>query len=231
MVIGIRRYQQPLAEADFADEDARLVGRYLTALGYPESQVATLVGEKATKSALEKYIESWLPNRVESGDDVFVYFSGHGAPDPSRQDAYLVPYDGDPAYLDKTSYPVKKLYAELAKLPARSVTVVLDSCFSGAGGRSVLAKGARPLVTVSAITDIPERVTVLTAGASDQISYSYQEKGHGLFTYFLLRGLKDQAGRPDLDLKAAFDYAAPQVTSIARREYNGDQVPQWREGK
>ncbi|MEW6673366.1 MAG: caspase family protein [Thermodesulfobacteriota bacterium] len=228
VVIGIRRYLQPLPEADFADNDAKLVKTYLTRfMGYSDVNVAALINEQATKSGFEKYFESWLPNHVEDGADVFVYFSGHGAPNPKTQDAYLIPYDGDPTYLDKTGYPLKRMYAQLAKLPAGKVTVVLDSCFSGAGGRSVLAKGARPLVMVSAYEGIPDKLTVLSAAAGDQISYTYQDKGHGLFTYFFLKGIKEQSGRPVLEMKAVFDYAAPQVTGVARREYNADQIPQW----
>jgi hypothetical protein len=114
------------------------------------------------------------------------------------------------------------LYGYLAKLPAKRVTVVMDSCFSGAGGRSVIAKGARPLVTVHA-TDVPANLTVLAATGSDQISNSYDKKGHGLFTYFFLRGMKEKGG----DLKAVFDYLKPEVSKIARREFNADQEPQW----
>lgn len=228
VVIGIRRYQHGLPEADFADADAVLMRKYLVdVLGYQDANTATLLNEQATKSGFEKFFESWLPNRVESGADVFVYFSGHGAPNPKTRDAYLVPYDGDPTYLDKTGYPLKRLYAELGKLPAGKVTVVLDSCFSGAGGRSVLAKGARPLMIVSPNEDIPANLAVLSAAGADQISYAYQDKGHGLFTYFFLKGVKAQAGSGALNMKAVFDYAAPQVANIARREYNADQVPLW----
>ena len=227
IVIGVERYRENLPRADFASGDARLAAEYFKrVLGVPEANLALLVDERASKSDFEKYFERWLPNRVEAGDEVFVYFSGHGSPNPKSGDAYLVPFDGDPTYIAETGYPIKKLYDQLAKLPAKRVFVAMDSCFSGAGGRSVLAKGARPLVSVQT-ADVTGNVTVLSASAGDQISSSYQEKGHGLFTYFLLKGLKDKNG----DFKAAFDYLKPEVARIARREYNADQDPQWRGSK
>ena len=158
---------------------------------------------------------------------MFVYFSGHGSPNPAKGDAYLVPYDGDPTYIDQTGYPLKRMYEQLGKLPAKSVTVAMDSCFSGAGGRSVLAKGARPLVTVAMVDALPANITVLSASAGDQISNSYQEKGHGLFTYFLLKGMKEKGA----DMKSVFAYLKPEVARTARRELNSDQDPQWRQGK
>ncbi|MEK7389475.1 MAG: caspase family protein [Elusimicrobiota bacterium] len=227
VIIGVSRYRQALPRADFADRDARIMARYAKAvLGYPEENVTVLVDDGATRGDFEKYLERWLPNRVESDDEVFVYYSGHGAPKPGTGDAFLVPFDGDPTYLDETAYPLKRLYASLAKLPAKKITVALDSCFSGAGGRSVIAQGTRPLVAV--VTDpVPERITVISAGAAEQVSNSIREQGHGLFTYYFLRGLKEKGP----DFKQVFDYLKPQVAKAARRDYNADQEPQWRQGR
>ena len=136
VVIGVGRYRKNLPPADFADADATMVSRYVAGYGVPSQNIVTLLNDEATRSDFEKYFEKWLPNHVESGDVVLVYFSGHGAPNPKTGDAFLVPYDGDPLYLDETAYPLKKLYAQLAKLPTDKISVVLDSCFSGAGGRS-----------------------------------------------------------------------------------------------
>lgn len=228
VVIGVENYREGLPRADFAAGDARLAAEYFKrVLGVPAENVALLVDDRATNTDLQKYFERWLPNRVKAGDEVYVYFSGHGSPNPVTGDSYIVPYDGDPAYLEQTGYPVKKLYDQLAKLPAKRVLVAMDSCFSGAGGRSVLAKGARPLVTAVAATALPANVTVIAAAAGDQISNSYQEKGHGLFTYYLLKGLKEKGA----DFKAVYGYLKPEVARVARESYNADQDPQWREGR
>jgi uncharacterized caspase-like protein len=227
VVIGIETYREKLPKADYAAGDAQIFAEYAQrVLGVPEQNLALLTGDRASKSDFEKYFERWLPNHVEEGGTVYVYYSGHGAPDPAKGDAYLVPYDADPSYIEQTGYSLTRLYQQLAKLPAQSVVVALDSCFSGAGGHSVIAKGARPLVSVVE-TDVPARLTVLSASAGDQISNSYQDKGHGLFTYFLLKGLRQKGA----DFKAAFDYLQPEVAKTARREYNADQTPQWRTGK
>lgn len=227
VIIGIERYRTKLPLADFAAGDANLMGKYATAvLGYPEENVVVLSNDAAAKSDFDKYFDKWLPNRVEKDDEVLVYFSGHGSPNATTGDAFLVPYDGDPTYLEETGYPLAKLYAALGKLPTKKVTVVLDSCFSGAGGRSVLAKGARPLVSVKT-AEAGAGITVIAASSADQISNSYQEKGHGLFTYFFLKGLKEKGA----DMKAAFEYLKPEVAKVARRQYNTEQEPQWREGR
>lgn len=227
VVIGVERYRENLPRADFAASDAKLAAEYFRrVLGVSEENLALLRDERATKSDFEKYFERWLPNRVESGDEVFVYFSGHGAPNPRSGESYLVPYDADPTYIEQTGYPLSRVYELLSKLPAKRVLLVLDSCFSGGGGRSVLAKGARPLVSVVP-SKVPSGLTVISASAGDQISNSYRDKQQGLFTYYFLKGLKEKGG----DLRAVFDYLKPRVSRVARREYNSDQVPQWSKGK
>ncbi len=227
IVIGIENYRQALPHADFAAADARLAAKYYErVLGVPEENVAVLINDQAAKSDFEKYFERWLPNRVEEGDTIYIYYSGHGAPNPKTGEAYLVPFDADPTYIEQTGYSIAKLYRDLGKLPAKKVVVAMDSCFSGAGGRSVIARGARPLVTMAA-NNVPQNLTVITAAAGDQISSSYQDKGHGLFTYFFLKGLKEKGS----DLQAVYDYLRPEVSKVARREYNADQTPQWQEGR
>jgi hypothetical protein len=231
IVVGIELYRQQLPKADYATQDARTAAAYLSnAMGYPEENIVVLLNDRALKSDLEKYFEKWLPNNVEPGSSVFVYYSGHGAPNPRTGDAYLVPYDGDPSFIDETGYSLKRLYAALGKLPAKEVVVALDSCFSGSGGRSVLAKGARPIVlSIENPVLLSKNITVLSASAGDQVSSTYDEKGHGLFTYFLLKGIKNEdVVRKDgsLDVSSLYDYVKPQVTNIARKKYNNEQTPQ-----
>ena len=195
VIIGVEKYQD-LPASDFSTKDAKLVKDYLASLGVRERNIELLLNERATQSSIRKAIESWLPNRVKKDSRVFVYYSGHGAPDPASGEAYVVPHDGDPNYLSTTGYPLKTLYEKLGALPAGEVVVVLDACFSGAGGRSVLAKGARPLVLIKEGPALAPNLAVLAATQGTQISTSSPEKGHGILTYYFLKAIKD--GKKDL---------------------------------
>jgi uncharacterized caspase-like protein len=76
---------------------------------------------------------------------------------------------------------------------------------------------------------IPTKVAVLSAASGDQISSTYEEKGHGLFTYFMLKGIKNEGVvKPDgsIALSELFSYVKPQVERIARKQYNNEQTPQ-----
>jgi WD40 repeat protein len=225
VVVGIERYQN-LPKSDYAYNDARSVKAYLLALGFAERNIELLTDERATLSAIRKSVETWLPNRVAKGARIFFYYSGHGAPDPATGDSFIVPYDGDPGYLADTGYPVKRLYEKLGSARGEEVIVVMDSCFSGMGGRSVLAKGARPLVLVGEGPVIPPGMAVLSSTQGNQISTTFPEKEHGVFTYYFLRAIK--AGKQDLS--GLYSFIKPQVEDAAKGQ-NVSQSPSLAVGK
>jgi hypothetical protein len=219
VVIGIEKYQS-LPTAGFVRSDASLMRDYLKAMGYQDRNIEFLIDNRATFSSIRKAIETWLPNRINSKSRVTVYYAGHGAPDPQSGEAYIVPYDGDPNYLSDTGYPLKRLYERLEKLPAKQVVVMIDACFSGAGGRGVLAAGARSLVRIEKTAPKGNRIAVLTSTQGTQISTSSPDKKHGLFTYYLLKALQEN----NQDLSAVYDYLKPRVEDEAKR-MNVEQTP------
>ena len=107
--------------------------------------------------------------------------------------AFLIPYDGNPNYPQETGFGLDKLYKNLGELKAASVTVFLDACFSGANrNNEMLLADARPVFIE---VDSPEtgNVTVFSAAGNKEISSSWPEKKHGLFSYFLMKGMKGSA--------------------------------------
>lgn len=231
VIVGIEDYRD-LPKVDYAKRDAEMVQKYLVkALGYREQNIITLLNGRVTRSQLEARFEKWLPKQVSESRDaeVFVYYGGHGAPDPNTNQAFLVPYDGDPAFLETTAYPLKRLYQVLGSLPAKQVMLVMDSCFSGAGGRSVIAKGTRPMfITVEDPLLAAQNMVVLSAAAGNQISSAFPEKRHGLFTYYFLKGLQGEADANQdgaVDVAELYAYLKPQVETAARRMH-AEQTPQ-----
>jgi hypothetical protein len=222
VVVGIESYSD-LPSAPFAERDAAAVKAHLLALGVPERNIAYLSGSKAGRSSIEKYVEEWLPRLAKDDSRVYFYFSGHGAPDVKTGGAYLVPWDGDASYLASTGYPVKRLYEKLGRLKAKEVLVAMDACFSGAGGRSVLPAGARPLVAKTETLGVGSNVVALTASSGQEITGVAEGQGHGAFTYYLLQGLNGKAS--DETVRGLYEYLKPRVEDAARRG-NRDQTPE-----
>lgn len=192
LVIGIDSYKS-LPNAAFAGNDARSVYTAMQELGIPAENIALLNNERATLSAVTKYIEEWLPRHAVPESRVYVYFSGHGAPELDSGSPFLLPWDADATFVKSTGYSLSKLYAVLDKNPAREIIVALDSCFSGTGARSIIAPGIRPIVAVKMPAISRGRLTIMTAAEKDEAAGTSTEVEHGIFTLQLLNGLSGAA--------------------------------------
>jgi hypothetical protein len=228
VIVGIEAYRENLPAATHAEKDAAVFAEYAkTTLGVPEAHIRVLTGQRAGRADLASMIEEWLPrNAKQPGGKVYFFFSGHGAPDPETGDAYLVPYDADPAYIKTRGLSVRSLYASLEALPNQQAYVFLDACFSGSGDRSVIAAGTRPLVPVKT----PESaggVISLTASAARETTGAARDAAHGLFTRHLLAGLAgaaDANGDGDITLTELAGHVREKVSSDARLD-NREQTP------
>lgn len=228
VVVGVEKYRQAgIPVVDFAARDAKAMYDYLTvSMGFDPKNVVSLTNGEATKTDFEKHFGKWLKNRVDVESRVFVYYAGHGAPNPATGEGYLMPYEADPSYLEETAYPVARVYSELAKLPTKDITVVLDACFSGQGQRSLIAQGTRPLVAVKP-AKAPGNLVVIAAASGTQVSVSDHAAQHGLLTYHLLAGLQGAADADkdgNITASEVFTYARPAVERAARLQ-NVEQTP------
>jgi hypothetical protein len=204
-VLGIDRYRT-LPSARFAERDAALMRRYaVEALGINDDleHLYFRTGADVTGGELRKLFgeTGWLARRVTANTDLVVYFAGHGAPDAARRTPYLLPFDADPAFVTETGFALGTLYDRLARLPARSITVILDACFSGLtrGGEALVA-GTRPTqLSIEHPALVRRQMAVLTASRDAQAAGDLPEARHGLLTYWIARGLRGEADANDDD--------------------------------
>ncbi len=195
VVIGIENYQY-VPDATYAYNDAEVFREYLSqTLGYKKQRIKLATNSKATQAELNKLLGSngWISRNIVKGkSDVVVYFSGHGIANQKDKSTGILPFDVDPNY--SVGLPLKKLYKDLASMGAKSVTVYLDACFTGqTRDAKMLIADARPIIILPKEKATPDNVNVFSAASGSQISGAIKEKEHGLFTYFLLKGLSGDA--------------------------------------
>lgn len=222
IIIGNEKYQQ-VAQVPFANNDARIFAEYCKkTLGMPEKNVK--VYENATYGAMIGAVgDIQKIAKAFKGDiNVIFYYAGHGIPDEATGDAYLLPIDADGLNM-RVCYPISQLYKELGGLQAKSVTVFMDACFSGAqrgNGMVIAARG----VAIKAKNDSPMGKTVVFTAATDkQTAYPFEEKGHGMFTYYLLKKLRDTKG--DCTLGELGSYVCDEVAKQAVVTNGKEQTP------
>ncbi|MEA3465677.1 MAG: caspase family protein [Thermodesulfobacteriota bacterium] len=229
VVIGNRDYTS-VQGVDYAIRDAQIMREYLTTtLGFKSENI--IYKENATLTDFNEIFSAQLPSWVDpkGKSRVFVYYTGHGAPDLNSGDAYFLPVNANPQYVSASGYAVQSLYANLAKLKVKDLTVVLDACFSGSSEKGMLFKGISPaMVKTKSLARGPQNSTVFTSAGKDQVSAWYEEKKHSLFTYYFLKGLQ---GGADVDKNAKLTvgemetYLAENVTYKASRLKRITQQP------
>jgi len=234
VVLGVERYDR-LPGVSFAARDASTFREYaVKTFGVRDDPEHLFYGIDAdvTGTALRKLFgaDGWLARRVTRETDVVVYWAGHGGPDLATRAPFLLPADADANYPAQTGYALRELYERLAALDARSVTVFLDACFSGwtrdagqllAGARDVAVSIENPVLT-------NDRMAVFAASAGNQVSSAWPAMRHGLFTYFLLKGLRGAAesdGAPGISVAELDAYLRREVPAQAGR-LDREQRPQ-----
>lgn len=209
VVIGNESYNKE-AGVPFAANDGKIFAEYCkNVLGLPEENIHLAVN--ATLNDMKHEI-GWLSRVLETrkgkAKGIF-YYAGHGIPDEASKNAYLLPIDGYGSDVS-TGYSLEKLYADLGNVPSQSVTIFLDACFSGAKREGDMLASTRG-VALKANRGVPVgNVVVFSAAQGDETAYPYKKEGHGLFTYYLLKELKETKG--DVTLKQLGNYVTEKVS-------------------
>ena len=193
IIIGNEDYEH-VGKVQFAKNDARVFAEYCRkTLGLPAKNVRGY--ENATYGKILSAVQDIqsIANAYKGNINVIFYYAGHGVPNGSQAEAYLLPVDADGRQMS-ICYPLSKLYQELGNMNVKSVTVLLDACFSGSQRGDGMLTAARS-VALKAKADAPRgNMVVITAANGEQTAYPYKEKGHGMFTYYLLKKLRDTKG-------------------------------------
>lgn len=208
LIFANENYREEVPVA-YAKNDGASVEKYFTqTLGIPQKNVHFVTD--ATKNDMIREID-WLKNIASVYDDdinILVYYAGHGVPDESNGNTCLVPIDGVGSN-PKTLYQLSEFYKEIGAINTASTVIFMDACFSGAIRGNGMLASARGIALRAKDETPKESMIVLTAAQGDETAWPYEEKGHGLFTYFLLKKLQDSKGNATIGELA--DYVKDQV--------------------
>jgi hypothetical protein len=233
VVIGISHYRT-VRSLKYADKDALAFYDYLVnSIGVPKAQITLLTNDQATLFNLKRSLGTDLKRKAGQKDTVIIYYAGHGAPetdatspDEDGLEKYLVPYDADPNDLYTTGLPMREVETIFQRLASDRVIFITDSCYSGAtAGRTFATASRRAVVSdafLSRLSKAKGRV-VLTASRASEVSEERENLGHGVFTYYLLEGLR---GKADLDgdgvitVDEAYTYVSKRVPEVTGQNQN-----------
>ncbi len=243
VVVGVGNYDSPdVPRLRYTVPDAEAMYDVLTGPGGFKKEHVLLLTDKTEKKPTYRNLKwalgTFLARSAKKDDTVLIYFAGHGAPEVDQRGVerdgfskYLVPTDAEPDDLYSTALPMDELQTIFGRLEAERVIVFLDSCYSGAaGGRTFASKKTRAghvdELFLERLASSKGRA-ILTASRAAEVSIELAELGHGIFTYYLVQGLK---GAADLNrdgivtLQELYEYVEQQVARKSRA-VGGNQHP------
>jgi hypothetical protein len=209
-------------------EKGVLPGNIIHLTDVTSGQLVELFGnEKSHKGR----VFNWLK---KSSSNIYIYYSGHGSPSGAESKASLIPSDSSSSSIDLTGYKLETLYRNLARLKAKSITVVLEACFSGSSQAGNVISRTSGLNLEAKIPHAPNRITVISAGSADQVASWEKDGSASLFTKYFLKGMAGEAdklpyGNNDnhVSYSELEEYLGHTVTYFARKYYGRDQVAQF----
>ena len=196
LIVGIQDYSSA-PKATYASSDAKWFYEYATnVFGVPEVNIKNLIGKDASFIQTQKAISKWLPSKIKANQsELIIFFAGHGLSSPDGKELYLLVHDSDTDLLSRTAILRSELFKDINKLKPKSVTLFLDTCYSGTSrdDKSLLAS-ARPIrIVAKDVSNRPNNFTIFSAAKLDQISSGFKEAKHGIFSYYLMKGLEGEA--------------------------------------
>ena len=238
VVIGIGKFQDPrINTLDYTVPDAEAIYNFLTEDGgFSPDHVKLLLNDEATTKNVKSALGIFLSRKARKDDTVFIYYSGHGAPeiDPSSPDGvskYIVTYDADPHELYATAFPMEEVQKIFQRIKSERIAFFIDSCYSGASGGKTFSKPGSKVEGVSAafLEEAAEgkgRI-LITASGVEELSLELPEFGHGIFTYFLLEALEGEADKNSdkmITIEETFNYVYDKVVKTSEK-FGGSQHP------
>jgi putative spermidine/putrescine transport system substrate-binding protein len=195
LIIGIEDYNQS-PKAIFANLDAKYFYEYAKkGFGVSQENIKLLIDKDANLISSIGVIEKWLPSRIKKNEtNLIVFFAGHGLASNDGKDLFLLSQDSDPDLLARTALSRSEIFNTIIKLKPKSVTMFFDTCYSGVSREEeTLLASARPVRIIADEQSVPDNFTIFSASQLDQISSGLKEAKHGIFSYYLMKGLEGKA--------------------------------------
>ena len=226
LIIGISNYEKILAKAIYADNDAKMFYDYATfKLGIPNKNIKELINNQAGESDILLSIKDWISRMSKRNEsDIFIFFAGHGMTSAENNKMYIIPYDSSPRLLEDTAITKNRLLNELSYLKPRSVTIFFDTCFSGSTRSNDSLLAARPVSIVPKDINIPDNFLIFSAAGYDEIATPLDEVKHGMFSYYLMKGMEGYADK-NKDKKITSGELHNYVQENVLKQTSGSQKP------
>ncbi|MDE6697819.1 MAG: caspase family protein, partial [Muribaculaceae bacterium] len=179
----------------FALNDGEMMHKYCKkTLGIPAKNISFVADASLNDMRYQLKRMSDICSAFGGEASVIVYYAGHGVPEEGSSNAYLLPVDGYAENVN-TGISLQEVVESLSELKASNVTLLLDACFSGTGREGKALYASRGVAMKPKAVAPKGNLVIFSASQGVESALPYKDKQHGLFTYFLLKKLKESRGQ------------------------------------
>ena len=243
VIIGISRYLnlEGKKQLHYAAADAQMMYEFFRSRAgrSVDTQNIRLLVDTGARAGHMTEALRWLREHSQPGDEAIIYFAGHGAAEmwTGAEGGYLLATNADSSsYADGGVVRVSELQDAAATMATNRVRVLLitDACRAGKlvgtpeAERIVVGDPDGARRTVDALSHPWGDVAKLVSSQPSQSSWEGAQwgGGHGVFTYFLVKGLQGMADTDPKDGVVTLGELETFIRSFVRKETGSNQVPQ-----
>lgn len=231
VVVGSNVSASGGAQLRYAERDAISLRDGLTSQRLYDSVIQYIhIGKHTAQEVSESVSRAADSAGVE--DAIVFFFAGHGMrelDEDGQQQLWLATGLRTSPMTEGAAVLLASVFDTFCNSQAKSVTIILDCCFSGQrGGRSILGPrilsmlaSGRPLLRVVAPPLSGEGRVVLSASRHDQTAHETSIHRHGMFSHALLVRLAQSQRTDRVDIATVY----VDVRRIVLRLTNGGQCP------
>ena len=197
LIIAVGKYKDSkIVPLNYVENDVRELYRVITdprtGIFQPEN-VTVLVNNDATEKNIKFKFDDMVDKAEQKEDLFFVFYAGHGFTYPNGTDTYWLAYDTivgnrEGNRIKSTAFSNLTLASKLTDIKANTIVFFVDACFSaGMVNKPAAIRGLETYLG----TD--KDYVIITSSQADQLSLESARLKHGLFSYFLIKGLSGAA--------------------------------------
>jgi WD40 repeat protein len=220
LAVGINQYKNPRMSLNYARPDAESFSKLMDEKGtslFKNIELKTIYDQDATRSKILAALDD-ISAKVNQEDVFIFYYAGHGSMVDDK--FYFIPTESirlyDASSLNKEAIEASFLQDKFKNIKALKQLIVMDACQSGGSVELLATRGASEEKAIAQLSR-SAGIHVMASAGSEQFATEFQELGHGLFTYVLIKALQGEADGAPKDGK---------VTIYELKSYIDDQVPE-----
>lgn len=219
LFIGLGKYEDPgIPALNYAQNDAaQLFDFFSKQTAFDAPQLRLLVDEQATRANITEGLAYFL-SKAAPHDLAIIFLAGHGIQEAGEY--FFIPYDAVKSNLFGTAIKDVEFESSMKRISARRLILITDTCHSGGILTTTRNRGSEEGMQnfLSKLTKSAGRITI-SASEFDEVSLEDSRLQHGVFSYYLLQGLKGEAdGNKDqlVGVMELYRYISEKIPDVTR---------------